>query len=72
MITTTYRRLRRQARQILKPARLAFNTWLDKQADAEIQRMREAREDAIKYEQRQQLRKVHLSIQRNHIEKGTA
>jgi hypothetical protein len=72
MIITTYRRLRNIARRIVKPARLAFIAWLDKQADAEIQRMRDAREDSIKYEQRQQLRKVELSIQRNHIEKGIA
>lgn len=72
MIRTTYRSLRRTARQILKPARLAFNTWLSKQADAEIQRMREARAAAAEYEQRQHLRKVDLSIHRNHIEKGIA
>lgn len=72
MIITTYRKLRGAVRRILKPARLAFNAWLVQQADAEIQRMREARAAAAEYEQRQQLRKVDLSIQRNHIEKGIA
>lgn len=72
MIITIYRKLRAAVRRIIKPARLAFNAWLVQQADAEIQRMRDARASAEQYEQHQQLRKVHLSIHRNHIEKGIA
>lgn len=70
MITALHRRLRRTVRRIARPARLAFNAWLSQQADAEIQRMREARASAEEYEQRQHLKKVRLDIHRNQILKG--
>lgn len=70
MIGALYRRLRGTARRFVKPARLAFNSWLALRTDAEIERLRDARDSAVKYEQRQHLRKVQLAMHRNHISKG--
>lgn len=62
--------VRRTYRRIAKPARLFFNDWLSRQADGEIERMRDAQAAASKLEQKHHRRKVDLSINRNAIEKG--
>lgn len=74
MITFIYnisrRTIRRAAKRIAKPARLYFNDWLSRQADAEIARLSDlaqSLDQMVKAEHRQ---KIKLARRRNDISKG--